>query len=102
MPHDLCRLAREYIITPSLRDNEDKPGLKLAPMAPRPTRAFAVRLLALFYNTAGRIVRRCAEPASLTKSLEIFERCRLWQRNLQLRWQIPLLFAEKSLKKQSV
>ena len=32
------------------------------------------------------------------KSLEIFERCRLWQRNLQLRWQTPLLFAEKSLK----
>jgi hypothetical protein len=32
------------------------------------------------------------------KSLEIFEQCRLWQRNLQLRWQIPLLFAEKSLK----
>jgi len=27
------------------------------------------------------------------KSLEIFERCRLWQRNFQLSWQIPLLFA---------
>ena len=32
------------------------------------------------------------------KSLEIFERCRLWQQNLQLSWQIPLLFAEKRLK----
>ena len=26
-PHDVCRLTREYIIAPSLRDNEDKPQL---------------------------------------------------------------------------
>ena len=59
---------------------------------------FSARLAMQPRNQRRLIDLRTALACIAHKSLEIFERCGLWQRNFQLRWRIPLPFAEKSLK----